>query len=163
MTGPVSVDRPRFFASNPLTSKQARPAPAGTGRVRELSRCSRRRSELIRERLAPPGYQNLKQPRFRPHEHLARRFAVNDQKYFLSVGTIRAYNHSAICRMRAKNRMRVVMPERQKALQLLGWNIRDRRVAGFRELLVMLADFHGFQVSGRSGVEYYYFRARATD
>src|SRR5271155_5552312 len=29
MTGPVSVDRPRFFASNPLTSKQARPAPAG--------------------------------------------------------------------------------------------------------------------------------------
>ena len=119
--------------------------------------------KLVWENLTPFGNNNFEQARFRPLEHLARLLAVKYQKYFLSVGTIRADNHAAIGRMRAKNRMRIAMPEPEKALQFLGWNIRDYQVAGFRDLLIMLADFHGYQVWEQSGFECCYSRGQATD
>ena len=79
--------------------------------------------KLVRENLTLVGYQDLEQTRFTPRQHLARRLTVKHHKYLLRVGAIGADNHSAIGRMRAKNRMRIVMPEREQALQFLGWNV----------------------------------------
>src|SRR6266404_1721095 len=102
--------------------------------------------EPIWEHLASFGDQDFEQPRLRPLCHFAWLFAVNDQGYSLRVGAIRAHNHSAIGRMRAKNRMWILMRELKEAVQFLRRNAGNYCVTRRRRLPAMRAGFHASQV-----------------